>query len=904
MSQHPWYRHGADEVLKELHARPEGLHDDEVKKRQQRYGPNTMPMARPKTLFGIFISQFVNPLIYVLIAAAAVSLAFGKINDALFIGFVVLLNAAIGTWQENKAEGSAAALRNMVKVKARVRRGGRVHKVNSEDLTIGDIVLLESGNRVPADMRLIEVNELIVEEALLTGESLPIHKTTEPIAGDHPSIGDRTNMAFAATTVIKGRATGVVTDIATGTEMGKIAGSLAESQGEKPPLIKRMDVFSRNIAVIVVFVCALLGFIGFQRGMDAFDIFMFMVAVGVSAIPEGLPISLTVALSVGTSRMAKRHVIVRKLAAVEGLGSCTLIASDKTGTLTLDEQSLQRIVLPDGHIYKVTGQGYNGEGEVLDEDGNKVSEPDNELLRYMQAAIMANEGILRRTDNGWEHSGDAVDVAFRAVAYKLGKKPADLAEGCEVEQMVPYESEKKYSGVFYRHNGKLIFAMKGAVEVILEYVDESDRALAFEKSEQLAAEGYRMLALAGGVVPDTDMAHIQKLRLLGLAGLIDPLRPEVIPAIEECDEAGVQVKMVTGDHPATALAIARQLGIAENDADVITGVELEKLTNETPDEIPLLLEEKAVFARVSPLQKRQIIDASKEAGHFVAVTGDGANDAPALKNAHIGIAMGSGTDLTKETASIIVTDDNFASIAAGVEEGRFTYDNLRKIIYLLLSTGLAEITVVALTLIAGLPLPFVAAQLLWLNIVTNGIQDKALAFEKGDPLAMKRPPRRPNEPIFDKPMIRQLFLSAAVMAGAAIGLWYYLMQQAGIQGLEGEAYDKYILHARTQVMMLMVLLQNFHTINCRSETRSLFTIPFGSNWFLWIGILLAQGIHIAASYTPGLSTVLYIEPITLKEWGVLLAMASSILVVMEVYKLLLNKRVVARKRRLKTKKDT
>jgi magnesium-transporting ATPase (P-type) len=885
MAQHHWYRMYIPEVLASLQSSLEGLTQQEVANRQKEFGPNAMPMVKPKTLLGIFLSQFINPLIYVLIIAGAVSLSFGKINDALFIGFVVLLNAVIGTWQESKAEDSAAALRKMVKVKARVRRENKIHKVNSEELVPGDIVLLESGMRVPADLRLMEVNDLVVEEALLTGESLPIHKTVDIITGDYPSIGDRTNMAFAATTVIKGRATGVVVDIATGTEMGKIAGSLAESKGEKPPLIKRMDVFSRNIAIIVVFVCALLGFIGFQRGMDAFDIFMFMVAVGVSAIPEGLPISLTVALSVGTSRMAARNVIVRKLPAVEGLGSCTLIASDKTGTLTLDQQSLQRMWLPSGTLLQVTGQGYNGEGEVLTNENKPVDKANHELLAFMRASIMANEGILRQTESGWEHSGDAVDVAFRAVAYKLGKKPADFIGDCTLVQMVPYESEKKYSGVFFEYEGKLFFAMKGAVEVILGYIGETEKNQILKKSEEMAAEGYRVLALAAGEVSDTEMEHIPVLKLVGLAGLIDPLRVEVIPAIEECHGAGVKVKMVTGDHPATAFAIAKQLGIAQSQEDVITGVALEeKMKNEGEVGLGDLLETKTVFARVSPIQKREIVDASKAKGHFVAVTGDGANDAPALKNAHIGIAMGSGTDLTKETASIIVTDDNFASIAAGVEEGRFTYDNLRKIIYLLLSTGLAEITVVALTLIAGLPLPFVAAQLLWLNIVTNGIQDKALAFEKGDPDTMKRPPRKPNEPIFDRPMIRQLFLSAGVMAGTTIGLWYYLTWNIDTAALHGEALDDALLHPRTLVMMLMVLLQNFHTVNCRSETKSIFKIPFKSNWFLWIGIILAQGVHIAASYAPGLSRVLKIQPINLQEWGLMLSLASSILIVMEIYK--------------------
>lgn len=869
-----WYQLSTDEIFSKLQTAEAGLSAAEVEKRLQQYGKNTVPQPKSKTLATIFFSQFLDPLIYVLIAAAIISVFTGDVADAIFIVIIIVVNAILGAYQEWQAENSAEALRNMVKIKCRVKRNGRIYEVEAEELVPGDIVLLESGLKVPADLRLFKSNDLSVEEALLTGESLAVIKNIQPLpATQELSIGDRVNMAFAATTVQKGRGEGIVVATAQHTQIGLIANSLRVTEAEQPPLKKRMEAFSKKISFIVVGICVLLGVIGYLEGMPLHDIFFLMVAVGVSAIPEGLPVALTVALSIGTRRMAKRNVIVRKLPAVEGLGSCTLIASDKTGTLTMDQQSIQKIYLPDGKMLTVTGQGYNGEGQLKDGD-TVITEPTEQLMQFLMASIFANEGILRKTANGWEHSGDAVDVAFRALAYKIGKEPTYFTSLAELVEMIPYESEKKYSGAIYRQNNQVQYVMKGAVETVLQYIPQEEHEQLNKIGEAMAADGYRVMAVAGAAVETADTENLPPLRLYGLIGMIDPLRAEAKEAVKACHVAGITVVMVTGDHPATALAIAKGLDIASSSSEIITGTELSAIENLPANELSQQLKNKKVFARVTPLQKQLIVETLKALGHFVAVTGDGANDAPALKSAHIGVAMGAGTDLAKEASSIIITDNNFASIEAGIEEGRFTYENLRKIIYLLISTGAAELLTVGLAIILNMPMPFIAVQLLWLNIVTNGIQDVSLAFEKGDPAVMLRPPRKPGENIFDKMMNSEVIISAIVMAGVVFGVWAYLLHQS----------DYNEVHSRSLIVMLMVLLQNFHVLNCRSETKSLLRIPFKNNYVLIGGIMLAQLVQIAAAYIPGLNTTLQLEPILLHEWLLLLPAALSIFVVMELFK--------------------
>ncbi|MDR9457306.1 MAG: HAD-IC family P-type ATPase [Salegentibacter sp.] len=882
MAEFHWHHYSAEESLKKLNVSPAGLSSEEIPERMEKYGRNTLPSAKKLTLFRIILNQFLSPLIYVLLVAAVVSIVLKEYSDAGFIIIVLLINAIIGAFQEWKAEAKASALEQMIKLKVRVKRDGRSFVIDGEDLVPGDIVILESGNKIPADIRIIRENNLTAEEAILTGESLAIDKISEPLEEENIPVAERFNMLFAGTTISTGRGTGLV--IATGkdTEIGKIASSLKELSIGKAPLVKRMEKFTKRISTIILIAVILLGVLGYYSGIPIKEIFFFAVAVAVSAIPEGLPIAMTVALSIGASRMAKRNVIIRKLTAVEGLGSCTFIATDKTGTLTVDQQTARAIVLPDKQIFSLTGEGYNGEGKIKDENDSEINfEATNDLRKIISSITICNEGELFKSNSDWSYSGDPIDVALLSIAYKGNSSPKELLQNIEKISEIPFESERQYAAVYYKENGQLKIAYKGAVEKLRPKINEEQYRELLEESVRYAQDGYRIIAVGGGDVDEVKpVDELPEMEFLGFIALIDPLRPQAKPAVEDCYRAGVQVAMITGDHPETALSIAKEIGIAKGPDELISGNELEEIIAGGEDNFREILKTKYVYSRVSPHQKQLIVKALRESGHFIAVTGDGVNDAPALKTANIGVAMGYGTDVAKDTASIILSDNNFASIAAGIEEGRFTYSNLRKIIYLLISTGAAELLSIGMALIAGLPLPFLPVQLLWLNLVTNGIQDVALAFEAGEKKVMTQKPRKPDESIFDPLMIKQTLVSASVISMLAFGLWYHLLNNLN--------YEEST--ARNLILLLMVLLQNFHALNARSETRSAFRIPLSNNYILIIGILAAQGIHILALHIPFMQELLSLDPVTGGEWIKLFFTATIILVAMEIFKLFHRKR--------------
>jgi calcium-translocating P-type ATPase len=728
---------------------------------------------------------------------------------------------------------------------------------------------------VPADIRLLQTNQLKIEEAILTGESVAVSKNEGVLAIDDLPLAERINMAYAGTTVTSGRGVGVVTDIGSRTEIGKIANILTQTEATTMPLVERMEDFTKKISFVTLAICLLIGVLGWLSGVSLFTIFLFVIALAVSAIPEGLPIALTVALSVGTLRMARKNVIIRQLNAVEGLGSCTFIATDKTGTLTADQQTVKKFILPNGEKIEVSGQGYNGEGTIqLPKDEYHAKK----ALQLIKNAVYCNEATLTQAGEKWLHNGDAVDVAILALAYKAQLHPDELRKSIKTVLEIPFESERKFAAKFYQyhHTHEIHIAVKGAVEEIAKRCKNIDYQQIEKQVSQLTQEGFRVIAVAQGTVqadiPAIDEHQIKDLEFLGLIGLIDPVRPEVPQAIADCHRAGITVAMVTGDHPQTAFAIAQQIGIAQHEDEVITGKALSQYTDNTT--LHEAIKGKKVFARVSPQQKQQIVQLLKDIGHFVAVTGDGVNDAPALRTAHIGVAMGYGTDIAKDTASIIVADNNFASIAKGVAEGRLIYSNLRKVIYLLISTGFAELFAVALALFFGMPLPFVAVQLLWLNLVTNGIQDIALAFEQETGDLMKQAPRSPQEKVFNRLMIEQVFLSGIFTGLIVFMAWYYLLYYLQLS----EAV------ARNLCLLLMVCLENFHVLNCRSETTSIFKIPLSNNWTLIGGTLLAQGVHIAAMHIPFLAEVLQITPVDFMTWLYTLLAASGILWLMEGYK--------------------
>jgi len=880
-----YYNNSVESVLKSLNTTRNGLSDEEVKKRRDKCGMNRMPVHKKAGLLKIFLAQFLNPLIYVLLIASVVTIVLEEYTDAIFIAVVLLLNAVIGTAQEYKAEKSAAALQQLVKVMAKVRRGGSVVTIDSEELVPGDIVFLESGNKVPADVRLIEANDLKIDEAFLTGESEGIMKVTDPLQGELV-VGDRKNMSYAGSTILYGRGVGVVTATALYTEIGKIAGTIKTTVSFKPPLVIRMEKFAKQVAYIIMVVVVVLGLVGALQGMPLHDIFFLSVALAVSAIPEGLPVAITVALSISTSRMAKKNVIVRKLAAVEGLGSCTMIASDKTGTLTMNSQTVKKVILATGQKLDVTGEGYNDSGEIVPYDGADFSPHRKDMNAFVTASVLCNESELEKRNGNWVKSGDSVDVAFLALSYKNGMNPAVIKSTHKIVAELPFESERKFAATFYEEDGKIFVAIKGAQETLLPLCVCSDgkknnpalKKQLEEDAVYLTSDGYRVIAVATAEVERADKytdESIKDLYFLGLAGLKDPLRPEAYESVRSCLRAGVKVSMVTGDHPLTALSIAKDLGIAESMENVITGVEVQDLSEGEYSPLASVIENKTVFARVSPLQKMQIVEALSENGHLVAVTGDGVNDVPALKKANIGIAMGSGTDLAKETAEIIITDDNFKSIEEGIEGGRHAYDNIRKVTYLLISTGAAEILLFLLSLFTNQPLPLTAVQLLWLNLVTNGIQDVALAFEGPEKDLMKRKPRSPKEGIFNRQMIQQTLLSGITMGLLAFGLFSYTLNTLGFSEL----------HSRSLAFTLMVLLENVHVFNCRSEQTSAFRVPLSRNWYIIGGVLLAQFIHISAINLPFMQKILGTDTISLGEWWYILPIALVLLVVMEIFKI-------------------
>jgi magnesium-transporting ATPase (P-type) len=880
----------ADAIVEQLGTNTQGISSEEAETRLRQYGPNSLPKARPASLLRIFLCQFVSPLIYVLVAAALFSLVIQEWSDAAFITGVLLINAIIGTIQEYSAQRAATALQQLVTTRSRVLRDGDTFEIDAENLVPGDILLLESGEKIPADVRLLSSYDLEVDESLLTGESIAVHKKANDVLAADTALGDRHNMVFAGTIVNRGRSVGVVVATGLATELGNIASEVIHGESTKPPLLIRMEQFTHKIAIIVGLAAVLMAAVSIARGMPFAEIFMLAVALAVSVIPEGLPVALTVALSIGMRRMARRSVIIRRLFSVEALGSCTYIATDKTGTLTVNELTVRRIHLPNGDSWQVSGEGMVPEGELLP-PRESATEDDRALIEQLcLASVLTNDAFLGMRDHQWTHHGDAVDVALLVMAHKAGIVKAKTINTFPEIGSIPFESERMFSASLNRVDERRCMFVKGAFEKLLPmchtmampgHTIAIDREALERQANELARQGYRVLAIAMAEKepPGEEVfseQHLEGLTMLGLIGMIDPLRPEARQAVELCHNAGIEVAMVTGDHPATALAIANELGLAQYEHEIVAGPQLRAVANN--DEIDELTRGAHVFARVEPSQKLDIVHSLQRNGHFVAVSGDGANDAPALKAAQVGVAMGkSGTDVARETAEIIITDDNFNSIVSGVEEGRISYANVRKVIFLLISTGAAELVLFTLALFTGLPLPLLAVQLLWLNLVTNGIQHVALAFEPGEGDELLQKPRPPSERIFNRIMIERVIASALVIGIVAFAVFKTLLD-----------WGYTVEQARNSTLLLMVFFENVHVFNCRSETRSIFRHSVMRNRILLFGTLGAQLIHIGAMYTPWINDVLGIQPVSIEHWFELLGLALTVTVVMELHKLYLS----------------
>jgi magnesium-transporting ATPase (P-type) len=862
------------EMFVSLDARAGGLPADEARRRLASDGRNRLPEPQPTPLVGMFLRQFRSPLIYY--------------EDMTFIVVVLLVNAALGAQQESRAERSTHALKKLLKVRATVSRSGEIVEIDADELVRGDLVWLEPGNRVPADIRLVETHGLEIDESPLTGESTLVAKDFVWVGTPATPLAERQNMAFAGTMVVRGRAHGIVVDIGVATEVGRVAAEVVEARRGKTPLTARMEVFSRRIGYLVIGASVGIAAVEFVvRGGSVGGMAMFAVALIVAAIPEGMPIAVTAALAVASRKMARRQVIVRELAAVESLGSCTLIASDKTGTLTVNEITVRRVVLADGSTFDVDGEGFEPRGE-LHRGGAPLGHAEREALApLLQVAVLCNEADLRLRDGAWVWRGDPTDIALLTLAHKAGLDRAALLGVSENVGAIPFEPERRYAASFFRAGaGETRVFVKGAPErVIAMCVAERGAASA---AEALARQGYRVLALAAGtsapIVPGALPSEPQGLVLLGLVAMIDPLRSGVRDAVAAARVAGITTIMVTGDHPVTALAIAVELGLAKGRDEVVTGAEMERLAL---PEISRLLATVRVFARVSPQQKLDLVRAAQAAGHFVAVTGDGVNDAPALRAANVGIAMGrTGTDVARENAALVIADDHYASITAGIEEGRIAYDNIRKVIYLLTSTGAAEVLVVLLAVVAGLPLPLLPSQLLWLNLVTNGVQDIALGFERGEPGVLQRPARRPSEPLFDRLMLERSLVAALAMAMTGFA-WFSWSLHTGAD----------LAAARNELLLLMVLFENVHVLNCRSETIAAWRLPLRRSPVLIGGICAAVLLQISIMYLPFGRDVIGAAPVAVGRWFVLGALAVLILAILEAHKAL-RRRFPLRRRRV------
>lgn len=864
-----YFNKEVSEIEKILNIDGKGLTTNEVLDRQKKYGRNILPEKKPDSILKIFFNEFKDPMVLLLLIAIIISFIAGEIIDALAIFFIILVDAIIGTYQENKANKVANSLSKLISVKTKVIRNNEIISIDACELTIGDYVLLESGDKITADMRIIESQNLMVDESILTGESLQVAKSSNIIKEGNVAIAEQYNMLFSGTTVVKGRAKAIVVGINLQTEIGKISDSINNSKEEKSPLTIRIEKLSKQISILVLIVAIITATLLIIKDVPYNEIFLSVIALAVSAMPEGLPLALTMALTIASNKMAKKGVIVRKLKAAESLGSCTVIASDKTGTLTVNEQTAKKILLPNNIEYDITGTGFDFNGEVIGKDLNYAKE-------------IANLGVINNESDISNDAciGDSIDIAFKILGKKVGIETDDI----NILEMIPYESENKYSAVFYEKNGETFCTVKGSLEVVKSFCnsinlinDKISTPLLEKQNENLAKKGYRVIALANGKVlkkASYDASDIKELKFMGMVGFIDPIRKEVVASIEECHTAGIKVLMITGDHPLTAFSIAKELNITKSSSEVTTGIEVDEEFKKGEKHFDDFIRRKKVYARVTPLQKLEIVESLKRQGEFVAVTGDGVNDAPALKSANIGVAMGSGTNIARETADMIIVDNNFKSIIVGIKEGRVAYANIRKIILFLISCGLAEVLFFCLSIVLDLPMPLIAIQLLWLNVVTDGIQDFALSFEKAEEGILKEKPRKPEESIFNKELLQEIIFSGLVIGIIIFTVWFVMLKK----------YNMNIDKSRGYIMALMVFIQNIHVFNCRSEHKSAFTIPIKNNKLIFVGVLASITLQIIVIEVPFLSNVLHTTSVPFQALIYLLVVALSILVIIEIYK--------------------
>ena len=877
-----YYRMSLDEVKAQLKTKEDGLSSHEATKRLREYGENYIEEHKARSLWRIFFQQFTSPLIIILLLASAVTLAFREYKDSLVIFIAVFSNAVIGFFQEFNAERSMRALSDMLVPQAIVVRDGLEMEIPATKLVPGDVVLLQSGVRVPADVRIFEAVDALVDESALTGESVPASKEPHALAREHLTPGDQKNMAFMGTMMVRGRIMGMVTTTGYETVLGDIARQVDEVHTAETPLQMKMQKFANFITKIVMSGVLTIFVVGAIRGLSLHDLFLSGVAVAVAAIPEGLPIVVTVAMAIGVQRMARKSTIIRTLPSVETLGSTTVICTDKTGTLTKNEMTVQKLY--DGvNVYDVDGDGYGSKGKILHK-GKVLKQPHDGLLKVLHIGAVCNESQVIKKNGEFEFTGDPTEAALIVSAEKASMKHEHLLHRFKQIAIMPFESGRNYMATLNDEEGHRYIFVKGAPEALTKLCKKAEHATPKEHlmvAEEFARSGLRVLAMAYKKVPATqdtlDEADLKSgLVLCGMQAMMDPPRPEVIKAVKGCQEAGIRVVMITGDHAITARAIGEMIGICGPKSPVLTGVQLDELT---PKQLMNRVKDVSVFARVSPENKLQIVNALMKRGEIVAVTGDGVNDAPMLKAAHLGIAMGrDGTDVARESANMILKNDNFASIFQAVYEGRVVFENIRKAVVFLIPTGIASIFTFLVTIAAGLPPAFLPVQLLWINLVASGIQDVALAFEPGDRHVLRQKPRPPQEGIMSQLLLQRTVLVAFVITAGVLFVYFYALERG---------YT--IEMARTLAVTTMVFFQFFQVWNSRSEVESVFHMNPFTNPMLFFGLTGSFVAHLLVLYIPSLEWLFELRPLSAYQWVMILSIASTVFIVVELDKLLRRK---------------
>lgn len=896
-----WFAISLEEVLEKLDVNPDlGLTTDQANQRSALYGPNKLDEAPPTTIWEMLWEQFSDFVVMLLIVAAVISALLGDWVEAAAIMAIVLLNAALGVIQNRRAEEELAALKQLAAPEASVLREGSRVNIPGRDLVPGDIVFLESGNYIPADVRLLETVNLRVDEAPLTGESVPVKKDARALLSPDTPTADQENTAFMGTVVTYGRGKGVVAATGMRTQIGQIAELLQSVEQEQTPLQKRLDQLGRTLGWAALAVCGLVFLFGWLRGTPPLEMFIIAVSLAIAAVPEGLPAVVTISLALGMREMIKRNALIRRLSSVETLGSATVICSDKTGTLTQNEMTVTRVAA-DGEFINVTGSGYNLQGEFLKDDKPVQLTDYPAILTTLWIGALNNDAVLETQRLGSDDAtyrvvGDPTEGALLVAAAKAGAMPSPLNRAYPRIQEVPFDSERKRMvtvhtvsdpdpddiSPFYDQNHRqwFVVAEKGAPDVVLQqcthYQDRNDKAVPLDDEQRrrimlandsMTQDALRVLGVAYRVARELDNDHDgefmddgleENLIFVGLIGMIDPARPEVPPALEVASHAGIRTVMITGDYPNTARAIADDIGLLQEGHNVLTGVELDELDDHA-------LQEKVshtdVFARVSPQHKMRVVQALRTNGEVVAMTGDGVNDAPSIKQADIGVAMGiTGTDVTKETADMVLTDDNYASIVSAVEQGRVIYSNIRKFVYYLLSCNLAEIAIIFLATVMGLPSPLTAIQLLWLNLITDGAPALALGVEKGDPDIMDRPPRPPSEPIINRRM--QIGIVVQTIAITAITLIAYRL---GLSRYPGQPEV-----AESMAFVALSFSELLRAFTARSEIYPILKLGLFSNRSMNWAVISSIVLLLAVLYVPFLQPIFDTAPLGWEQWKYLL----------------------------------